>query len=262
MKQWLIETIAADKKDISDREKRIGQLSKAFMLDIEESILDRIDRITEGDTFIDQSTNNRLELDRIVQDAESSMRMEFDILLSGTLATIITRARNANNIYGNRKRFNFDPVQTVQRRIAQLENDLRNAARDAVDRIGGYIEEVKQSRTRKSVLRRNLSRGAGIVESFTRITGENTLFEVDRMIRDEQMNRSDLELMLYVGPDDSVTRDWCQDHVNKTASREYWNTAENDVGPQPPLIFGGGYNCRHRLLGVDPEWIEGVEIIG
>lgn len=57
----------------------------------------------------------------------------------------------------------------------------------------------------------------------------------------------------YVGPNDSLTRDWCQETLD-TNGGVYTlveiSKMENDAGPNPPIYHGGGYNCRHRFVPV------------
>lgn len=54
---------------------------------------------------------------------------------------------------------------------------------------------------------------------------------------------------LYVGPDDEVTRPFCQAHVGNRYTRVEINALANG---QLPNVFltGGGYNCRHSWIEV------------
>lgn len=52
----------------------------------------------------------------------------------------------------------------------------------------------------------------------------------------------------YIGPDDSVTRDFCQEQLAKGPQPwSYWEKLQNDGG-YPAAIYGGGVNCRHQIV--------------
>ena len=58
----------------------------------------------------------------------------------------------------------------------------------------------------------------------------------------------------YYGPDDSVTRDFCEKHVGKTYTKqeieEIWSGSWAGKISGDPFVVRGGYNCRHRFRGV------------
>jgi hypothetical protein len=54
----------------------------------------------------------------------------------------------------------------------------------------------------------------------------------------------------YVGPVDSITRPFCAKHVGQVKTIDEWNKLDN--GQISPVgVYGGGYNCRHSLIGVE-----------
>lgn len=58
-----------------------------------------------------------------------------------------------------------------------------------------------------------------------------------------------IEKFQYVGPVDSITRDFCRSNVGQTKTKDQW---EKTPGAQlyPVMTYGGGYNCRHSFIGV------------
>jgi hypothetical protein len=58
-----------------------------------------------------------------------------------------------------------------------------------------------------------------------------------------------LEYFLYVGPNDSKTREFCLERVGKVFTTEEISMWDNGQG-LPASIYLGGYNCRHRLAPV------------
>ncbi len=58
-----------------------------------------------------------------------------------------------------------------------------------------------------------------------------------------------LDHFLYVGPNDSKTREFCLERVGKVFTSEQISMWDNGQG-LPASIYLGGYNCRHRLAPV------------
>jgi hypothetical protein len=69
------------------------------------------------------------------------------------------------------------------------------------------------------------------------------------------------EAFLYVGPDDTRTRDFCADRVDKVFSREAIEQMDNGQLPDA-MLTAGGYNCRHqfrRVSALDQELLDLVD---
>lgn len=53
----------------------------------------------------------------------------------------------------------------------------------------------------------------------------------------------------YVGPLDGKTRDFCKKHLGEIKTLAEWDTLGNGQ-IEPVSIYLGGFNCRHKLVGV------------
>lgn len=62
---------------------------------------------------------------------------------------------------------------------------------------------------------------------------------------------------LYEGPDDDVTRPFCQERVGQIFTLEEIARWDNGQG-LPADVYLGGYNCRHQLLPIDEETAKGL----
>lgn len=62
-----------------------------------------------------------------------------------------------------------------------------------------------------------------------------------------------IEQFIYVGPDDKLTREFCQEHIGDVKTLEEWSaiTAPDAYGPVP--TFAGGPNCRHSIVPYTPD---------
>jgi hypothetical protein len=59
--------------------------------------------------------------------------------------------------------------------------------------------------------------------------------------------------VLYQGPEDDVTRDFCREHVNEVMTKDEAMALKNDFG-NSAWTDGGGYNCRHQWVAVPDDY--------
>lgn len=95
---------------------------------------------------------------------------------------------------------------------------------------------------------------ASIPARYTGTVANTSLMSMDRELRQDQARGADIENAKFVGPRDSVTRQFCVTHLNQVRSWSYWEQTSNSVGPNPPSHYGGGWNCRHALVPWLDEW--------
>ena len=68
-----------------------------------------------------------------------------------------------------------------------------------------------------------------------------------------------LDHYLYTGPLDGITRSFCRELVGKAFTQTQIDKLNNQQ-LAPPLIRGGGYNCRHTWAPISEELIESANI--
>lgn len=60
-----------------------------------------------------------------------------------------------------------------------------------------------------------------------------------------------IEKFIYVGPRDKITRPFCAKYLNQIKTKAQWDELNDEQGQILPVSqFGGGFNCRHALVGV------------
>lgn len=84
------------------------------------------------------------------------------------------------------------------------------------------------------------------------------LMAYNRVVHAEKAKKAGMDKFLYIGPEDDITRPFCQDYVGKILTAD--EIAELDNGQGLPVeIYGGGYNCRHHWRPVSDELAEELE---
>ena len=138
----------------------------------------------------------------------------------------------------------FD-VQKVENRIVTHVDDLRSTIMRSV--IVGETPDIRQ-------LREDFGSGiAANIETEVR-TGVQGF---NRTLTLAKAEEADLDLFIYLGPDDKITRPFCDARVGKIFTRKEIAQWDNGQG-LPADIYLGGYNCRHQLRPVSPEMAKGL----
>lgn len=130
--------------------------------------------------------------------------------------------------------------------------------------LQSYDAEIKESIFRSVTLGTKDRAFAALTSQITETIGRvavtelNTSFAVfSRSATAEFAKESGLTLFLYDGPDDDLTRKWCEDRLMRSPA--IYTLAE--IQALPPngqgidvLTGGGGYNCRHSWAPISEEF--------
>lgn len=85
----------------------------------------------------------------------------------------------------------------------------------------------------------------------------NTMISAfSRTATSERAKELDINLFLYLGPEDKLTRDFCLEVLNDTNRGIYTREEIDELDNEqdlPVFIYGGGYNCRHRWVAISEE---------
>ena len=80
------------------------------------------------------------------------------------------------------------------------------------------------------------------------------LAAADRFVNDvtrKSVDPSGKDLLLaYIGPDDKITRPFCDHLVNKAFAVKDFDKLRNGQSSAHPRVMGGGWNCRHDIRAV------------
>jgi hypothetical protein len=136
----------------------------------------------------------------------------------------------------------FDLVQVQAAVSNQLTQVLMRST------IGGLNLRELMSEI-SSILDINLSRAQTLITT--------TLQSFAAMVTVQHGRDVGIKWFRYDGPDDSVTREWCDHWVGRVGTEEMIEATadewERDSQPKPAMSWRGGYNCRHNWVPLDDE---------
>lgn len=81
---------------------------------------------------------------------------------------------------------------------------------------------------------------------------KTSLSGYSRAVNQQKASELGLDKFLYFGPDDDITRPFCQERVDRIWTQEQIDEWDNGTD-LPANIYCGGYNCRHELLALSEE---------
>lgn len=157
--------------------------------------------------------------------------------------------------------------------ISDLKKVFSGADRSVVDElinfdtskvtnlISPYIDDIGATVMRAVVggespdIQALLDKSTDLIESQVATEVDTLLSGFSRAVTANKAAEFGLELFLYIGPDDKITRDFCHEVLSKDPaiySIDEIRKLDNDQGLDP-LIYGGGYNCRHQWAAISEE---------
>lgn len=152
--------------------------------------------------------------------------------------------KNEANLFSNADRqvlqqlITFD-TERVTTRLSQHVADTKAALMRAV--ITGQNPKIVESP--------KLAEGSLRSEMRTMLQG------FSRAVTAQKAEELGYELFIYVGPDDSLTREFCADVLDRDPpiyTRDEIDAMDNDQG-LPVLEYAGGYNCRHEWVPINEQ---------
>jgi hypothetical protein len=105
-----------------------------------------------------------------------------------------------------------------------------------------------------------------LASEFLKSVGKNTtqarlkIAEFGRSTQAINAEAAGLDLFLYVGPKDGITRPFCRKLVGKVLSKSQINRLNNGQGAGPVLTTGGGYNCRHSWTPISKGFVQVMDL--
>ena len=139
-----------------------------------------------------------------------------------------------------------------------ITNTMDEALRATIDRPAavrirqGIVANMGQMSIAEVALQIANEQGGSVPRAATE--ARTQLAEADRFVHETVRKSIDPDgekfLLAYIGPDDKITRPFCDHLVNKAFKVEDFNKARNGQTSTHPRISGGGYNCRHDVRAV------------
>jgi hypothetical protein len=146
---------------------------------------------------------------------------------------------------------------TIQRTVASVFDD--SVIPDLTKAIKNTVNSALVIGSTKAPL-------DALASEFLKSVGRNTtqarlkIAEFGRSTQAVNAESAGLDLFLYVGPKDGITRPFCRKLVGKVLSKSQINRLNNGQGAGPVLTTGGGYNCRHSWTPISKGFVQVMDL--
>ena len=146
---------------------------------------------------------------------------------------------------------------TIQRTVASVFDD--SVIPDLTKAIKNTVNSALVIGSTKAPL-------DALASEFLKSVGRNTtqarlkIAEFGRSTQAVNAESAGLDLFLYVGPKDGITRPFCRKLVGKVLSKSQINRLNNGQGAGPVLTTGGGYNCRHSWAPISKGFVQVMDL--
>jgi hypothetical protein len=93
----------------------------------------------------------------------------------------------------------------------------------------------------------DLAEALGVTIRQAANLAETSLMAFQREALVSQAEEAGIDLFVYEGPDDGLTRPFCAEHVDRIYTQGDLDAEENGQGLEPTSRYLGGFRCRHYL---------------
>lgn len=101
-----------------------------------------------------------------------------------------------------------------------------------------------------------VQRDLGVTRGRAKTEARTQVATFSRTVTSVVAEASGVDWFIYRGPDDGLTRPFCQELVGKAFQRDQIDAMNNAQTMVSPMFSGGGYNCRHAWLPVTEGFVE------
>lgn len=185
-----------------------------------------------------------------------------------TIDDIMRSLELEDGILGNAV-FEMETVQTEIRsmaegfvRGAQGSDDFTGSIERITDSMNRYrFDRSKSEFTLRSELMDTLRKDANAGMNHANSVAITSMATIDRELRRVQALEAGVEHGLYSGPFDAKIRPFCDTWLGQVQTWEFWDSLSNNMPAglfdHPVSKYGGGINCRHRIMPWELDWSDG-----
>ena len=139
---------------------------------------------------------------------------------------------------------------TLLAQLGTTVDDIATIGREAQDDLRAAIVETLRSTVEPADFVETIALRLDTTVARAITLVDTGVMAVDRGVVLAQTSEAGAEWWLFDGPQDSLTRPWCARHLGYRFTGPQIAALRNDTGPQPPSLYAGGYNCRHRWVAL------------
>jgi hypothetical protein len=258
-------------KFLSRRYKQHIRMVENSMEMLQGNILDSLNRLSTSNGRLDGVKVNLAQMNRIHKDIakyfenDFSKPMQYAIKEMRDIESLIEKSYAGLGIAASFSGVDKDVLKTL------MEGNYRSYLN-----LGGqYQEKVVQQMYNQvigngrfselvygiegALLGTNAMGVKGVpLANYAKLYARDMLFNFHQEANMMKAREANLEHFLYVGDIIETSREFCKQRVGMYFTLEEINSWTFDWPGKsgPPMIYRGGWNCRHHWQAIKPEWVD------
>lgn len=213
---------------------------------------------------------------RLVRLGDEADALEATSVLSGLLSSL--EAQGLQSVVNEIRTTYIDELSSLATRFeitgfetalsdfnsATVRALITNDTQRVTKLLTPYVDDVSSTLMRAVIGGQTLDVSAlldvttDVLESQLETELNTMLSSFSQTVSNNRADELGLELFIYVGPDDKITRDFCEAVLEEGPI--YTRKEIDDLNNHPDnesdldvFTYCGGYNCRHRWIGISKE---------
>lgn len=162
-------------------------------------------------------------------------------------------------------RFSADSQAAMEMLVAGADADVTSAMQSMASSVAAMLRAAALGGVKVAELLARVGAQLSLSEAQILTISTSAMHSFAASVTIQQSKEAGVEWYVYLGPNDSVTREWCGHWVGRRGRLEDFEATSNQWGrgkqPLPVATWRGGYNCRHELTPLFGEdilkWPEG-----
>lgn len=149
---------------------------------------------------------------------------------------------------------------------ASVKALINNDTKRVTKLLSPYVDDISSTLLR-TVISGDKPDVYALLDGTTETLGSQLETELNTMlssfsqtVSNERAKELGLELFVYVGPEDKITRDFCEAVLSEKDPPIYTRDEIDDLNDHPDhdsdldvFTYRGGYNCRHRWVAISED---------
>ena len=150
--------------------------------------------------------------------------------------------------------FSGPTEQVVQHLMSTATDQLAQEFDAGARTVQRYISSAVTGGIKRQELVDRLAQALDATAARAKTAMDTALHSFHRSVTVTHAKDVGIEEFAYLGPMDAKTREWCAHWVDRRATAAEFEATSSqwghDTQPVPVMVWGGGWNCRHRFVPV------------
>jgi len=217
-----------------------------------------VDELHEDGGILEMDAYNVQQIDHNVRTLKAQLKAAgLDEALAeqhGILDKLLGEIREEAESFGLPDVFKPGTEKSIGMLLEGADADILRVMDKAADDVATHLRSAIVGGMKRTDLLGSIAETMGRTRRQAQTNLTTSLHSFHRQVTVTHAKSHDVKEFSYRGPLDSITREWCGHWVGRRGTQAQIEATVTKWGhakqPGPAMVFGGGWNCRHRWVPV------------